>query len=106
MPLLSAFLDASSGSVSKMTKNLLQPRELLPTLVDFELLTSEADGKRTVGFGWFAGGTACSITSHATDAFLVAGVLESLSAMAHSHLEIGVASPFLVRFFTFVSFYT
>lgn len=69
MPLLSAFLDASSGSVSNMTKNLLQPRELLPTLVDFELLTSEADGKRTVGFGWFAGGTIRSMTSHATDAF-------------------------------------
>lgn len=31
-------------------------------------------------------------------AYLVAGVLESLSAMAHAHLEIGVASPFLVRF--------
>jgi alpha-aminoadipic semialdehyde synthase len=31
------------------------------------------------------------------DPFPVAGVLESLSSMAHSHLEIGVASPFLVR---------
>ncbi|KAJ7758520.1 Saccharopine dehydrogenase-domain-containing protein [Mycena maculata] len=50
-----------------------------PRLIDYEHLTDEA-GKRTVGFGWFAG---------------VAGVLESLSAMAHSHLEIGVASPFL-----------
>ncbi|CAK5284284.1 unnamed protein product [Mycena citricolor] len=39
-----------------------------------------SNGKRTVGFGFFAG---------------VAGVLESLSAMAHSHLEMGVASPFL-----------
>ena len=27
---------------------------------------------------------------------IVAGVLESLSALAHAHLEIGVASPFLV----------
>ena len=27
----------------------------LPTLIDYELLTGE-DGKRTVGFGWFAGG--------------------------------------------------
>ncbi|KAJ7212239.1 Saccharopine dehydrogenase-domain-containing protein [Mycena pura] len=52
---------------------------LLPRLIDFEFLTDE-HGKRTVGFGWFAG---------------VAGVLESLSSMAHSHLEIGVASPFL-----------
>ncbi|KAK7048252.1 mitochondrial alpha-aminoadipic semialdehyde synthase [Favolaschia claudopus] len=53
---------------------------LLPRLIDYEHLTDE-EGKRTVGFGWFAG---------------VAGVLESLSAMAHSHLEIGVASPFIV----------
>ena len=30
------------------------------------------------------------------DSYLVAGVLESLSAMAHSHLENGIASPFLV----------
>ncbi|KAJ6584864.1 Saccharopine dehydrogenase-domain-containing protein [Mycena capillaripes] len=51
----------------------------LPRLIDYEHLTDDA-GKRTVGFGWFAG---------------VAGVLESLSAMAHSHLEIGVASPFI-----------
>lgn len=50
-----------------------------PRLIDYELLTDE-DGKRTVGFGWFAG---------------VAGALESLSALAHAHLEIGVASPFL-----------
>ncbi|KAF7291646.1 hypothetical protein HMN09_01255800 [Mycena chlorophos] len=51
----------------------------LARLIDYEYLTDN-EGKRTVGFGWFAG---------------VAGVLESLSAMAHSHLEIGVASPFL-----------
>ncbi|KAJ7784692.1 Saccharopine dehydrogenase-domain-containing protein [Mycena metata] len=51
----------------------------LPRLIDYEHLT-DGDGKRTVGFGWFAG---------------VAGVLESLSAMAHAHLEIGVASPFI-----------
>ncbi|EGN97202.1 hypothetical protein SERLA73DRAFT_169625 [Serpula lacrymans var. lacrymans S7.3] len=53
--------------------------KLLPRLIDYELLTGD-DGKRTVGFGWFAG---------------VAGALESLSAMAHSHLELGIASPFL-----------
>ncbi|KAJ7596298.1 Saccharopine dehydrogenase-domain-containing protein [Mycena floridula] len=64
LPLLKSFLSSDTS----------------PTLVDFELLTSSVDGKRTVGFGWFAG---------------VAGVLESLSAMAHSHLEIGVASPFI-----------
>lgn len=27
---------------------------------------------------------------------VVAGALESLSALAHAHLELGVASPFLV----------
>ncbi|KAG0708523.1 Saccharopine dehydrogenase-domain-containing protein [Suillus ampliporus] len=51
----------------------------LPRLIDYELLVGE-DGKRTVGFGWFAG---------------VAGALESLSALAHAHLELGVTSPFL-----------
>ncbi|KAG6833293.1 hypothetical protein H0H87_008925 [Tephrocybe sp. NHM501043] len=53
---------------------------LSPRLIDYELLIDEVSGKRTVGFGWFAG---------------VAGVLESLSSMAHSHLEMGIASPFL-----------
>ncbi|PFH49159.1 hypothetical protein AMATHDRAFT_148287 [Amanita thiersii Skay4041] len=72
MPLLSRFLASTSSNPSSS--------RLLPRLVDYELLTNETDGKRTVGFGWFAG---------------VAGVLESLSAMAHAHLEIGVASPFL-----------
>ncbi|KAF9236788.1 Saccharopine dehydrogenase-domain-containing protein [Melanogaster broomeanus] len=54
-------------------------RHLSPRLIDYELLTGR-DGKRTVAFGWFAG---------------VAGALESLSALAHAHLELGVASPFL-----------
>ncbi|KAL4076611.1 Saccharopine dehydrogenase-domain-containing protein [Scleroderma yunnanense] len=66
MPLLSRFLSQDGSPLSS-------------SLIDYELLTG-ADGKRTVGFGWFAG---------------VAGALESLSALAHAHLEIGVASPFL-----------
>ncbi|KAL0579711.1 hypothetical protein V5O48_002275 [Marasmius crinis-equi] len=70
MPLLSAFLKNPSE---------VNPNALLPTLIDYELLTNE-DGRRTVAFGWYAG---------------VAGVLESLSSMAHYHLEHGVASPFL-----------
>ncbi|KAF9481464.1 hypothetical protein BDN70DRAFT_876255 [Pholiota conissans] len=57
----------------------VDPPHPRPRLIDYELLTDE-NGKRTVGFGFYAG---------------VAGVLESLSSMAHSHLEIGVASPFL-----------
>jgi alpha-aminoadipic semialdehyde synthase len=48
-PLLARFL-ASPGSSAASA-------ELLPRLVDYELLTDEASGKRTVGFGWFAGGT-------------------------------------------------
>ncbi|KAF4583903.1 hypothetical protein EYR40_002401 [Pleurotus pulmonarius] len=51
-----------------------------PRLIDYELIKDEESDKRVVGFGWFAG---------------VAGVLESLSSMAHSHLEMGIASPFL-----------
>ncbi|KAF9260363.1 hypothetical protein L218DRAFT_907270 [Marasmius fiardii PR-910] len=67
--------------LSSFLKDLSKPNpNLLPTLIDYELLTDETDGKRTVGFGWYAG---------------VAGVLESLSSMAHYHLEHGVASQFL-----------
>ncbi len=58
-----------------MTKNC-------PASLTLKLLTDAVIGKRTVGFGWYAG---------------VAGVFEALSSMAHSHLEFGVASPFLVR---------
>ena len=76
---------------------------LCPRLIDYELLTNETDGKRTVGFGWFAGGKyhVLIIKDNAINSMelIVAGVLESLSAMAHSHLEIGVASPFLVSAF-------
>jgi len=35
---------------------------------------------------------------------VAAGVLESLSAMAHAHLELGIASPFLVSTLTSLSF--
>ncbi len=50
MPLLSRFLHDPSthGRDAKHAA-------LLPTLVDWELLT-DMDGKRTVGFGWYAGG--------------------------------------------------
>ncbi|KAJ2913550.1 hypothetical protein MD484_g6867, partial [Candolleomyces efflorescens] len=70
-PLLSRFV-APTHSPERV-------KRLYPTLIDYELLKN-ADGERTVGFGWFAG---------------VAGVLESLSSMAHCHLEQGIASPFL-----------
>lgn len=48
-------------------------------LIDFEALTDD-NAKRTVGFGWYAG---------------FAGVYESLTSMAYSHLMSGIASPFL-----------
>jgi alpha-aminoadipic semialdehyde synthase len=72
MPLLARFVAPSSASD--------QSKQRFPRLVDYELLTDE-NGKRTVGFGWFAG---------------AAGVLESLASMAQHHLELGIASPFLV----------
>ena len=72
MPLLAHFIAPSWASN--------QTKQHFPCLIDYELLTDE-NGKRTVGFGWFAG---------------VAGVLESLAAMAQHHLKIGITSPFLV----------
>lgn len=45
IPLLSAFLSPSPDE-----------HQLLPTVIDYELLTNDTDGKRTVGFGWYAGG--------------------------------------------------
>ncbi|KAG6886864.1 hypothetical protein C0995_003874 [Termitomyces sp. Mi166 len=63
--------------------------EFRPRLIDYELLTDAHTGKRSIGFGWFAGGTCPPIS--------LAGVLESLSSAAHSHLENGIATPFLVR---------
>lgn len=72
-------------------------RDLPSRLIDYELLKGP-DGKRTVAFGWFAGGGNAQISHYSPGAkqFLVAGALESLSALAHAHLELGVASPFLV----------
>ncbi|KAG5650502.1 hypothetical protein H0H81_012015 [Sphagnurus paluster] len=53
-PLLAKFVaDASIQSQSL-------PNEDFPRLIDYELLTNDTDGKRTVGFGWFAGGRSTS----------------------------------------------
>jgi alpha-aminoadipic semialdehyde synthase len=46
MPLLSRFLRESNSEGKG---------DLLPRLIDYESIT-KTDGKRTVGFGWFAGG--------------------------------------------------
>lgn len=92
MALLSKFL--SPGGQNVHNSNIHTPR-----LIDYELLTAE-DGKRCVGFGWFAGGESVSGSRYLSTNSMcsVAGTLESLCAMAHAHLELGVASPFLVSF--------
>ncbi|XP_006457019.1 hypothetical protein AGABI2DRAFT_188762 [Agaricus bisporus var. bisporus H97] len=77
--LLSQFVAPTDGVLAPSAAEFEKTLELWPRLIDYELLTNDK-GKRTVGFGWYAG---------------VAGVLESLSAMAHAHLELGIASPFL-----------
>lgn len=50
MELLSRFLSNRDSGVKGK-----QPKGLEARLIDYELLVGE-DGKRTVGFGWFAGG--------------------------------------------------
>ncbi|KAJ8521319.1 hypothetical protein ONZ45_g1975 [Pleurotus djamor] len=77
-PLLAKFLTKDNLHVGVDKEPYLT--SLSPRLIDYELLTEEGSGRRTVAFGWYAG---------------VAGVLEALSSMAHAHLEIGIASPFL-----------
>ncbi|KAI0041595.1 hypothetical protein FA95DRAFT_1683107 [Auriscalpium vulgare] len=76
MPLLSRFLKGDASASPELVGG--QPG-LEARLIDYELLT-DAEGKRTVAFGWHAG---------------VAGTLEALAAMAHNQLERGVASSFL-----------
>ena len=80
MPLLACFISPSWASD--------QTKQHFPCLIDYELLTDK-NGKRTAGFWWFAG---------------VAGVLESLAAMAQHHLEMGIVSPFLVCLFFLYQF--
>jgi alpha-aminoadipic semialdehyde synthase len=76
-----------------------KPDKKYRRLIDYELLTDN-DGKRTIGFGYHAGGSGflplIFLNTDESCSSIVAGVLESLSAMAHSHLENGIASPFLV----------
>lgn len=88
MQLLSKFLTAPSTP----------DPHLLPRLIDYELLTDDT-GKRTVGFGWFAGGQfhAVVLTVHLINVRVVAGALETLAALSQALLKQGVASPFLVR---------
>lgn len=75
------------------------PNKQYRRLIDFELLTDDK-GKRNIGFGYYAGGSGflplMFFNTDESRSSIVAGVLESLSAMAQSHLENGIASPFLV----------
>ena len=89
MQLLSKFLTAP-GSPSDPS--------LLPKLIDYELLTDDV-GKRTVGFGWFAGGQSPAgiLKVPLINVPPVAGALETLAALSQALLKQGVASPFLVR---------
>lgn len=105
--LLAQFASPSDGLIGSPAAEFEKTLELWPRLIDYELLTND-EGKRTVGFGWFAGGSfklppyfasviwVSRVVKMTYVNFLVAGVLESLSAMAHAHLELGIASPFLV----------
>ncbi|KAI0268740.1 Saccharopine dehydrogenase-domain-containing protein [Gloeopeniophorella convolvens] len=79
MSLLSRFLSGGDRYASPELTGGESAPGLEARLIDYELLTGE-DGKRTVAFGWHAG---------------VAGTLEALAAMAHKHLEQGIASAFL-----------
>lgn len=61
IPLLSRFLDSQSyTSRLECTK---APSSLLPTLIDWELITDDNE-KRTVGFGWYAGGKCVLYSEH------------------------------------------
>ncbi|KAG6837588.1 hypothetical protein H0H93_007002 [Arthromyces matolae] len=54
-PLLAKYVTAGSHTDDSL---------LLPRLIDYELLTDEVSGKRTVGFGWFAGGAQSTPRPH------------------------------------------
>lgn len=53
--LLSQFVASTDGILGSGAAEFEKTMELWPRLIDYELLTNE-EGKRTVGFGWFAGG--------------------------------------------------
>ena len=61
LPLLSRFLTGGDAYATGIgAAQMSSPSGLEARLVDYELLTDE-DGKRTVAFGWFAGGKLLSI---------------------------------------------
>ena len=76
---LTPFIKGQSYNLPLLARFL--GNSLSPRLIDYEQLTSDKDGKRTVAFGFFAGS---------------AGVVEGLHASALDLLQIGIASPFLV----------
>lgn len=60
------------GSAAQFEKTM----ELWPRLIDYELLTND-QGKRTVGFGWFAGGTLQALSRSFTRGSLIYHVCRS-----------------------------
>ena len=55
-PLLAKFVRRSDDTVSQAVEQFYGHPSPFPRLIDYELLTNDTDGKRTVAFGWFAGG--------------------------------------------------
>ena len=53
--------DYNMGLLAKFVGTGAADAQVYPRLIDYELLTDEK-GVRTVGFGWFAGGTSLSFT--------------------------------------------
>ncbi|KAJ4474292.1 Saccharopine dehydrogenase-domain-containing protein [Lentinula aciculospora] len=83
MPLLNRFLEneLDAACLSPPTSSSGHSESLLPTLIDYELLTSSSSGKRTLAFGFHAG---------------LAGTLLSLYTLGEYFLrEYGIRTPFL-----------
>ena len=55
-PLLAKFVRRSDDVIFEAVEAMYGHPPPFPRLIDYELLTNETDGKRTVAFGWFAGG--------------------------------------------------
>lgn len=63
MPLLAQYVAPSSAAASAASgSSIAGGARVYPRLIDYELITGD-DGKRTVGFGWFAGGALAVLLS-------------------------------------------
>ncbi|KAJ3859108.1 Saccharopine dehydrogenase-domain-containing protein [Lentinula novae-zelandiae] len=81
MPLLDRFLESELDLPSQTSSSAISSESRLPTLIDYELLTSSSSGKRTLAFGFHAG---------------LAGTLLSLYTLgAYFFREFGIQTPWL-----------